>query len=174
MAFLTGGTSKTWYWAADQPGHVGLGPNFVDGTNHTYASWYSAGPFEKTCMYDAEFVFTKTDNGMTFEQTVGPIFVPGTYAGNLGVASDQCYGIEVMDYRGVKNVSLSPSASIATIDGGYRGTTMTFSDNGFMCWYVGANEYEIIEVSENLLKVRVEESETFAWYHTFTTERPTP
>lgn len=172
VEFLTGGTSKTWYWAADKVGHVGLGPNFVDGTNHTYAAWYNAGAFEKTCMYDAEFVFTKTSDGMTFEQTAGPSFVPGTYAGNLGVDPDDCYGTDVVDPYGVKNVSLSPSASIATIDGAYRGTTMTFSDGGYMCWYVGSSEYEIIEVSANVLKVRVQENETFAWYHTFTTEKP--
>lgn len=172
VEYLTGGTSKKWYWAADQTGHVGLGPNFVDGTNHTFAAWYNAGPFEKTCMYDAEFEFTKTADGMTFEQTAGPSFVPGTYAGTLGVDPDDCYGADVIDPYGVKNVSLSPAESIATVDGNYRGTSMSFSDGGYMCWYVGVSTYEIIEVSENLLKVRIEESGTFAWYHTFTTTKP--
>lgn len=172
VQYLTGGTSKKWYWASDQTGHVGLGPNFVDGTNHTYAAWYAAQPFEKTCMYDAEFEFTKTADGMTFEQTAGTSYVPGTYAANLGVAGDDCYGTDVVDPSGVKNVALSPSESIATVDGEYRGTTMSFSDGGYMCWYVGSNTYEIIEVSENLLKVRVEENGTFAWYHIFTTTKP--
>ena len=27
LEFLTGGSSKKWYWAADQPGNIGLGPN---------------------------------------------------------------------------------------------------------------------------------------------------
>ncbi len=172
VEFLTGGTSKTWYWAADQTGHIGLGPNFVDGTNHTFAAWYNAAPFEKTCMYDAEFVFTKTEDGMTFEQTAGTSYIPATYAANMGVVGDECYGTDVVDPYGVKNVSLSPSSSIATVDGNYRGTTMTFSDEGYMCWYVGVSEFEIIEVSETELKVRIQEDETFAWYQILTTEKP--
>lgn len=172
LEFLTGGSSKKWYWAADQPGHTGLGPNFED-QGKTYAAWYSAAPFEKSCMYDAEFVFTKTDNGLTYEQTAGPAFIPGTYAGKIGVDADACYSDDVVpSLYGVKNVSFSPSSSIATVDGGYRGTTMSFSDGGFMCWYVGTSEYEIIEITENILKVRVEEDETFAWYHVFTTVKP--
>ena len=172
LLFLTGGSSKTWYWAADQPGHTGLGPNFED-PGKTYAAWYNAAPFEKECMYGAEFVFTKTSDGMTFEQTAGVAFIPGTYAGKIGVGPDACYGEDVVpSIYGVKNVSFSPSSSIATEAGGYRGTTMTFSNGGFMSWYVGKSVYEIIQVTNNLLKVRVEEDGTFAWHHTFTSIKP--
>lgn len=170
--FLTGGSSKTWYWAADQPGHIALGPNFEDA-GKAYGAWFSAAPFEKSCMYDAEFVFTKTADGLTFEQTTGSAYVPGTYAGKIGVEGDLCYGEDVATtIYGVKNVSFGPASSIATIDGGYRGTSMSFSDGGFMSWYVGSSTYEIIQVTENLLKVRVEEDGTFAWYQTFTTVKP--
>ncbi len=172
IEFLTGGSSKKWYWAADQPGHTGLGPNFED-PGKAYAAWYSAAPFEKECMYDDEFVFTKTDGGLTFEQTTGNAFIPGTYAGKIGVGPDACYGEDVVPtIFGVKNVSFSPSSSVATVDGGYRGTTMSFSDGGLMGWYVGVSTYEIIQVTNNILKVRVEEDNTYAWYHTFTTEKP--
>jgi hypothetical protein len=178
LEFLTGGSSKTWYWAADQPGHTGLGPNFVDGANHTFAAWYMAAPFEKSasCMYDSEFKFTKAGSGMTFEQInpSGMAFIPGTYAGKIGVQADECHGVPVVDISGVKNVSFAPSSSIATIGGGYRGTTMSFSGGGFMGWYVGVSTYEIIQVTDNILKVRVEEDGTFAWYHTFTTVKPMP
>lgn len=172
VQFLTGGSSKKWYWAADQPGHIGLGPNFQD-PGMTYDAWYAAAPFEKTCMYDAVFVFTKTSDGMTFEQTAGPAYIPGTYAGKIGVEGDACYGEDVVpSLYGVKNVSFSPSNSIATIPGGYRGTTMTFSDGGFMCWYVGTSVFEIIQVTDNILKLRVQEDATYAWYETFTTVKP--
>lgn len=172
LEFLTGGKSKTWYWAADQPGHVGLGPNFEDA-GKAYAAWYNAGPYEKDCMYDAEFVFTKTDDGMTFEQTAGVAFIPGTYASKIGVDADLCYGDDVVTtLYGVKNVSFAPASSIATIDGGYRGTSISISDGGAMCWYVGSSEYEIIEVTDNILKVRIVEDATFAWYHIFTSVKP--
>lgn len=172
LEFLTGGSAKTWYWAADQPGHTGLGPNFED-PGKAYAAWYAAAPFEKECMYGSEFVFTKTDEGLTFEQTTGTAFIPGTYAGKIGVEGDVCHGEDVVpNLYGVKNVSFSPSSSIATVDGGYRGTTMSFSDGGLMGWWVGTSEYEIIQVTENILMVRVQEDGTYAWYHTFTNVKP--
>ncbi len=174
---LTGGSSKKWYWAADQPGHAGLGPDTEDSGNgeFAFAAWWSIGPFDddKSCMYDAEFEFTKTDDGVTFEQTTGLAWLPGTYAGDLGIAGDVCVGDDVATtIYGVKNVSFSPSTSKAAIEGNYRGTTMSFSDGGFMSWWVGTSEYDIIEVSDNILKVRIREDETFAWYHTFTDVKP--
>lgn len=177
LEFLTGGSSKTWYWAADLPGHAGMGTESEDYGNleYTWASWWQIGPFdtEKACMYDAEFVFTKTDNGLTFEQTAGLAWIPGTYGGDIGVDGDQCYGEDVATpLYGVKNVSFVPSSSKAAIDGEYRGTTMNFSDGGFMCWWVGTSEYDIIEVTENILTVRIREDETQAWYHTFSSTKP--
>lgn len=172
IEFLTGGGSKTWYWAADQPGHIGLGPNFEDA-GKTYSSWYSAAAYEKTCMYDDEFVFTKTADGMTFEQTAGAAYIPGTYAGKLGIQGDECYGDDVVtNMYGLKNVSFAPASSIATVDGGYRGTSMSFSDGGFMGWWVGKSDFEIIEVTNNILRVRIEEDGTYAWYQTLTSVEP--
>ena len=172
VEFLTGGNTKKWYWAADQPGHVGLGPNSEDA-GKSYASWWSAAAWEKDCMYDAEFTFTKTDNGLTYEQTAGKAFIPGTYAGKIGVTGDVCHDETVTPtIYGIKNVSFSPSSSIATEAGGYRGTTMSFSDAGFMCWYVGKSEFEIIEVTNNIIKLRVAEDDTYAWYLTFSSVKP--
>ena len=72
----------------------------------------------------------------------------------------------------MKNVSFAPASSIATEAGGYRGTSMSFSDGGFMCWWVGKSEFEIIEVTDNILRVRIEEDGTFAWYQTLTSIKP--
>lgn len=173
IEFLTGGSSKTWYWAADQPGHAGLGPNYEDA-GKAYASWWSAAAYERSCMYDAVFVFTKTeDGGMTFEMTEGHASIPGTYAGKIGVEGNVCYGEDVIpNMYGIKNVSFAPASSIATVDGGYRGTSMNFSDGGFLGWWVGKSEFEIIEVTDNILRVRVEEDGTYAWYQTLTSVQP--
>ena len=175
LELLTGGSSKTWYWAADQPGHAGMGTESEDygKLDYTFASWWNAAPFEKECMYDAEFVFTKSGEDLTFEQTTGQAFIPGTYAGKLGVEGDVCHGEDVVPtLYGVKNVSFSPSSSKASIDGAYRGTTINLSDGGAMCWYVGVSEYDIIQLTDNLMKVRIKEDATVAWYHTFTTVKP--
>jgi hypothetical protein len=178
LQFLTGGSSKTWYWAYDQPGHVGLGPATENGENNeiTYDAWWSIGPNdeEKSCMYVSQMVFTQTESGgLTFEQISGPAFIPGAYAGVIGVTGDVCHGEDVVpNIYGVKNVSFAPSSSEASVLGEYRGTTMNFSDGGFMCWWVGKSEYDIIEVTDNILKVRIQQDDEFAWYHTFTSVQP--
>ena len=158
--------------------HAGLGPTAEDYGNleYTWPAWWQIAAWDpdKACMYEAEFVFTKTETGgLTFEQTTGPAFVPGTYAGKIGVEGDVCHGEDgAPDLYGVKNVSFSPSSSEAAIDGGYRGTTMNFSDGGFMCWWVGTSEYDIIEVTDNILRVRIKEDDTYSWYHIFTSTKP--
>ncbi len=173
VELLTGGSSKTWYWAASEAGHLGLGPNTAsDEGYHTWAYWYAAAVNEKseTCLYDGVFTFALDGDNVTFEQTneTGEAFFQGLYASELGYGDEGCYEY---DFTGVKNVAFSPSNSIATEDGGYRGTTMTYSDGGFMGFYAGTSEYEIISLTENRLAVRIiQANETsYAWYHIFTT-----
>ncbi|UAM99173.1 family 16 glycosylhydrolase [Polaribacter litorisediminis] len=189
--FLSGanvGDSKKWYWQADQDLHVGLGPVADDYGNgeFAYEAWWNgirAWDAEKSCMYDNEFVFTRTANGLTFEQTTGPAFVPGTYAGYLGVDGDQCHDESVTpNIYGVKTVSFGPSTSKAALEGSYnenpyRGTTFDISEGGFMGWFVGSGTYDIISVSSTELIVRVIEDPSSgtgaAWYHKFTSTKPT-
>ncbi len=175
--FLTGGATKTWYWAADQPGHLGLGPNdqIYENGDQTYPAWYQAAPWEKTesTLYLCELVFSIESGSLTFEQinSSGEAFIQGIYAEELGLGEE---GSHPFDIEGIKNVSFSQSASIATVTGDYRGTTMNFSDGGFMGFYAGSSEYEIIEVSENHLSVRMVQTNNplFAWYHIFTNVKP--
>lgn len=189
--FLSGpnvGDSKKWYWRADIDVHVGLGPVADDYGNgeFAYEAWWNgikAWDAEKSCMYDNEFVFTRTANGITFEQTVGPAFVPGTYAGYLGVGGDQCHDETVAtNMFGQKNVSFGPSVSKAALEGSYdnepyRGTTFEISEGGFMGWFVGSGTYDIISISNTELVVRVIENSASgtgaAWYHKFTSTKPT-
>ena len=181
------GDVKKWYWQADKDLHVGLGPVTDDYGNgeFAYEAWWNgikAWDAEKGCMYDNEFVFTRTANGLTFEQTTGPAFVPGTYAGVLGVGGDQCHDVTVATKMfGVKNVSFSPSTSKAATEGTYnnnpyRGTTFEISDGGFMGWLVGSGTYDIISITEDELIVRVIEDPASgsggAWYHKFTSTKP--
>lgn len=181
------GSSKKWYWQADKDVHVGLGPVTDDYGNgeFAYEAWWNgikAWDEEKSCMYDNEFVFTRTADGITFEQTVGPAFVPGTYAGYLGVGGDQCHDDAVATTMfGVKNVSIVPSESKAAVEGSYntkpyRGTTFEISDGGFMGWFVGSGTYDIISITADEMIVRVIEDSASgtgaAWYHKFTSTKP--
>lgn len=188
--FLNGGVigaGKKWYWAADLPLHVGMGPVSDDYGSGEFAfeGWWNAiQPWdaEKGCMYDDEFVFTKTADGMTFEQTAGLAFVPGTYAGVLGVDGDTCHGVDVATTMyGVKNISLLPSSSKAALEGAYdgspyRGTSFEISDGGFMGWYVGSSTYDIISIDENYMRVRIVEDPATgsgaAWYQLLTSTKP--
>ena len=179
--------SKKWYWQANKDGHVSLGPVTDDYGNgeFAYGAWWpgpNAWDKEKGCMYDNEFVFTRTANGLTFEQTVGPAFVPGTYAGYLGIGKDQCHDDTVATKMfGLKTVSIVPSESKAAILGSidnapYRKTSFEISDGGFMGWFVGASTYDIIKITNDELIVRVIEDpatgEGAAWYHKFTSTKP--
>ena len=192
--FLSGaniGDSKKWYWQADVNLHVGLGPVTDDYGNgeFAYEGWWNeikAWDSEKGCMYDNEFVFTRTANGLTFEQTVGPAFVPADYAGFIGVAGNQCHDETVAtNMFGIKSVSFGPSTSKAALEGTYgldaqgkpkpyRGTTFDISEGGFMGWLVGSSKYDIISVSDDELIVRIIEStgDGQAWYHKFTSTKP--
>jgi hypothetical protein len=177
VQFLTGGSTKTWYWAADQSGHLGLGPNdkVYENGDHTFPAWYQAVPWEKieTSLYLTECVFTLIDGKVKFEQVnpTGEAFIQGIYSEELGLGPEGSYP---WDFEGVKNVTFSPSSSIATVDGQYRGTTMTYSDDGFMGFYAGSSTYEIIQITENILTVRMVQANEplFAWYHIFVPVKP--
>lgn len=180
--FLTGGAgnSKTWYWAADKPGNIGLGPNDVQsGGEHTWAQWFTSNAWhsDKLCMYDQEFVFTQSADGktVTFEQLTDIAYTPGDFAASIGVDGDTCHGTDVAPtLDGVKNVTFSPSNSNATEDGEYRGTTINFSDGGFMGWYVGISSIEIIEITDSTLFVRMLDASNpaLAWYCLYQTDNP--
>ena len=179
--FLTGGAgnSKTWYWAADKTGNIGLGPNDVQaGGEHTFSQWFTSDAWhaDKLCMYPAEFIYTQAADGtVTFEQLTDIAYTPGDFAASIGVAGDSCHGTDVApSLDGIKNVSFSPANSNATIDGEYRGTNINFTDGGFMSWYVGISTIEIIEITESTLFVRMVDASNsgLAWYCKYQTDNP--
>ena len=188
LAGANEGDSKTWVWASDIPLHVGVGPVTDDygGGEFAWENWWNTiGPNdpEKSCMYTNEFVFTQTVDGMTFEQTVGPAFVPGAYADIIGVTGDICHDETVATTMfGVKNVSFLQSTSFAAQNGlyynpitgdqaPYYGVSFDISDGGFMGWYVGDVIYDIISITETTMHVRfIQEGGGYAWYARYKSE----
>ena len=73
VQFLTGGTQKNWYWAASEPGHLGVGQNDSDATKNYYANYYQAAPFEKagspnsSCLYENVMTFSLDGAQLKFE-----------------------------------------------------------------------------------------------------------
>lgn len=182
--FLTEGGSKTWYWAAAEPGHLGVGPNSNDETQNYYPHWYQAAPFEKagspdsSCLYDNELTFSLVNGVLKYElDNGGSTFFNVDFQSVVGGSqgSDFCYSY---DTSGQKTVTLSPSESFVTLNAETlsqtRGTMLNFSDNGFMGYYIGQSSYEILSITNNRMVVRavMGGNPALAWYHTFTTTPP--
>ncbi|HSP83240.1 MAG TPA: family 16 glycosylhydrolase, partial [Gillisia sp.] len=173
---LTGGNSKTWYVAAAQPGHLGVGPASGEGSSSPI--WYAAAPFEKagsvesSCFYTDELTFSLQGEDILYDyNNNGQTFFNASYAPDFGGGggADQCLDI---DTGGVKNVSLSPSTSGLPADVS-RGTVINISGGGFMSYYIGASSYEILSITANTMHVRalMGNDPGLAWYLKFSTSQ---
>lgn len=179
VQFLTGGTSKTWYWAAALPGHLGVGPNDGNTATNWLPTYYAATPFEKaaspdsSCLYDNQLTFTKQGNQILYTlNNGGRTFFNAAYnsIGGSTSTSDQC---SPYDTSGQKIVQLSPSTSLVAPEN-TTGTMMSFSDGGFMGYYIGTSNYEILEITDTKMVVRavMGNNNSLAWYHIFSTDSP--
>ena len=188
---LTGGSTKTWYLAAAEPGHLGVGPSlqldlqiFGTPSQFYFPSFFASSPFEKcndpisSCLCNDELTFTlNANNQLTFElnnngQTFFNVGHQDIVGGSVG--EDACFDF---DTSGTKNVALAPT----TVDWSLipdpnfetpRGTVMNFSDGGFMGYYVSSSSYEIMSISDTELYVRTIDGldPNLAWYHKYTSE----
>ena len=184
LQLLTGGGTKTWYWAADEPGHLGVGQNDGNADANFFANFYQAVPFEKagdpasSCLYEDELVFALDGDRLTYQlnnfaKTYFNVSYEGVVNGSQGF--DYCYDFAVAEDPQV--VTLAPSESVVVangIPGQTRGTVMNFTNGGFMSYYIGATSYEILSITENRLVVRAIQgnNDFLAWYHIFTDTRP--
>lgn len=173
---LTGGSSKTWYVASAQPGHLGVGPS--SGEGFTSPIWYAAAPFEKagaeesSCFYTDELTFTLQGEDIIYNyDNMGQTFFNASYVGAFGGtgSQDQCLPLE---NSGPVNASLSPSTS-GLPDDATTGTVIDLSDNAFMSYYIGASSYEILEITPSFMHVRaiMGNDPGLAWYLKFTTSQ---
>lgn len=183
VSYLTGGSSKNWYFSATEIGHLGVGPNSTNAEQNYFAYYYMAQPWEKlgtpesSCLYQNVLKFSKVNNQLKFElNNNGSTYFNASYqsVANGTAGYDYCYSY---DTSGQKNVTLAPSESVVkanNVPGQTRGTVMNFSDNGFMGYYAGSNSYEILSITENRMVVRVVQgnNNALAWYHIFTTVPP--
>ena len=183
VQFLTGGSQKSWYWSASEPGHLGVGPNSTDATQNYYPHWYQAAPWEKagspasSCLYENVLHFSLVGGQLKFLlDNGGSTFFNKDFNSVVGATSpdDGCYSY---DTSGLKTVTLSPSESLVVgnnIPNQTRGTMLNISDGGFMGYYIGQSSYEIMSITNNRMVVRavMGGNPALAWYHTFTTIQP--
>nr|WP_315220872.1 family 16 glycosylhydrolase [uncultured Flavobacterium sp.] len=185
VQFLTGGSSKKWYWSASEPGHLGVGQNDGDATKNYYANYYQAAAWEKaaapasSCLYENVLTFSLDGEQLKYQlDNGGSTFFNASFASIAGGSSpdDACLAYNT---GGLKTVSLSPSESVVMANPNNatqtRGTTMNFSDGGFMGYYIGQSSYEILSITANRMVVRavMGGNPALAWYHIFTTTKPT-
>ena len=184
LELLTGDGTKTWYWAADEPGHLGVGQNDDNIEQNYFPNYYQAAPFEKDgaeeslCLYQDELVFSRQGDQLfyqlnNFGQTYFNFAFQGVAGGSAGF--DFCYDYAVQSEPQL--VSFAPSESVVVdndIPGQTRGTLLNFTDGGFMSYYIGSSEYEIISLTANRLVVRsvMGGNEALAWYHIFSSTKP--
>jgi beta-glucanase (GH16 family) len=180
---LTGGTAtgKKWYIASAENGHFGVGQNDGDATKNYYPNYYQAAAFEKasTCFYDGDYTFALVDGKIQYKQdNKGNTFFNGSYksvGGGTDGGDDQCLPYNT---TAAKLVALSPSTSFVSKNPEAiketTGTVMNFSDGGFMGYYAGASQFEIMSITENRMVVRFVQGNNggLAWYQTFTTTVP--
>ena len=186
IQFLTGGTTKKWYVSASELGHLGVGQNDGDATKNYFANYYQAKVFEKalplgaptSCFYDNVLTFSLDGDVMKFKlDNGGSTFFNAAFlsVGGGSGSGDACLSY---DTGGLKTVVLSPSESVVMGNPNRltqtRGTTMNFSDGGFMGYYVGQSSYEILSITDNRMFVRFVQGNNpgLAWYMIFTTTKP--
>lgn len=186
VSFLTGNGSKTWYWAADEPGHLGVGQNDDNAEMNYYANYYQAAPFEKDgadeslCLYQDELVFSLEGDAMYYQlNNFGQTYFNVGYQDVAGGAEGFDYCYDFTPNETPQLVQLAPAESFVVdngVPGQTRGTNLVFTDGGFMSYYIGATTYEIISVTENRLVVRGLQgnNDGLAWYHIFSSTKPTP
>lgn len=176
---LTNGASKTWYWAAALPGHLGVGPNNGDLAANHVPGYYAASPFEKegspdsSCLYDNELTFTKDGDVIKYKlNNFGKTFFNASYTsvGGQPSSSDLCLNY---DTGAEKIVSLAPSSSLVAPEF-KTGTEMSFTDNGFMGYYINAAKYDILSIDANKMVIRAVPGNDpgLAWYFIFSSQPP--
>ncbi|WP_299017082.1 glycoside hydrolase family 16 protein [uncultured Polaribacter sp.] len=187
---LNSASSKTWYVNSAANGALGVGPTFAfdvqinGGPTQYYFPAFFAAPSGSAneCYTDDELTFTKNvDGSLTYVlDNKGQTFFNGNVAhqavvGGSGANGDECFDF---DTSTVSTVSLSPTSEdwsqVPDPAFSSRGTVLNFSDNGFMAYYVSANSFEILEISETEMHVRALDAvdSNLAWYFKFTTVKP--
>ena len=167
---LVGDGSKTWVVDKSVPGHFGVGP-FSDGS--VWPEWWSAGVDEKVasanCFYTATFTFSQTAIGysLTVDAPDGAFTKTGSLSNNLpGIPADGAEGCYDSYTGGSSAFTFVPSSTGVPASTPSTKTAIELvGSETFIGYGAVQKEYEILEVSEDNLYLRVQGTETGnAWY----------
>jgi hypothetical protein len=187
--FLTGGSSKKWYWYVAENGHWGVGPTSLIG-GQSPASYYTPAFFpvpafgrycnELTeCFYEDEMTFTMNGTNVIYElNNFGSTYIHNSYLSQFGGPTaanannaDECLPFTAPE-PGV--ITFTPTTNTDVPDDQSRKTSILLANNNFISWYVGSSEYEILTITENRMVLRTIQGNdaALAWYHVLTTDVP--
>jgi len=139
---LIGSGEQTWAIDAYSQAHFGLGPTIENNVG-----WYGAainGKADRN-LYDDRFTFKITESGLTVTQeTNGFVYANGAWAADLGTPAG--------------NEEPEGDDFIMPFDGGdfvcvIAGDVINVTGGGFLGYYAAAHEYQIINLTEDLLEV---------------------
>jgi len=187
--FLTGGSSKTWYWSVAENAHWGVGPtNLIPGQSpegYYTPAFFPVPAFGRycneltECFYEDEMVFTKDGNDVIYElRNFGGTYFHNTYLTQFGGPSalnttnaDECLPFTA---PAPGPVTFTPTLDTDVPETESRKTTMLLANDSFISWYVGSSEYEIMEITANRMVLRTIQGNdpALAWYHVLTTDSP--
>lgn len=165
LNMLTGGFDntggKTWVVDSTQAGHFGVGPG--DGN---WPEYFAATPEQKTGtgLYNDRYTFAL--DGFSFDmETNGDVFINDSHPDAFANATAAPGGDLMAPWE-------APDNQTFTLTEGENGNLrLTVSDPTFIGFYNGSNTYEVIELTENSMTLKVVDPvEGLAWYHTLIPE----
>lgn len=154
---LIGSGEQVWAVDAYSKAHFGLGPTLANPVE-----WYGAAANDKAerSLYDDRFTFKITASGLTVTQvTNGLVYANGAWASDLGTTAG--------------NEEPSGGDFIMPFDGGdfvctVAGDMLNVTGGGFLGYYAGASEYQILTLTEDLLEVAFWDTKSnFYWFTRF-------
>lgn len=167
---LTNDNSKSWIVDKDVPAHFGV--DDYNKTEYTSPWWWGAGVDEKldccSCFYSTTFTFNKEGNSYSLDVFApdGAFTKTGDLSGGLPGIPDSgdegCYS----EYTGgSSSFALIPSASPISADTSTKVAIKLAGVETFIGYGATLKEYEILEINENYMFLRVQGTETGnSWY----------
>jgi beta-glucanase (GH16 family) len=170
LQLIAGNGSKRWVWNSTEAGYFGVGP-----TSNDFPEFFSAPAGElNSCMNDDVLVFGYDANdNYTFDlETAANNESFVNWAEVTQFFPDATPGEFVDECRDI-TAQIATSTSFIILDEANGKRTLDV-ENSTLSYWSGAEEYEIVELTENKLSVRgiqlVPAGGELAWYHTFVPE----
>lgn len=157
---LTGGSSKNWQVAHDTTGNFGVGP-----TTTFTPDYYSAMPNQEPgCGYAPVITFTHVGpNNISINvNNQGSSFIIAAATAFYGQSGgDGCYPVAT---GGTKTVTFGTDAFAGSNSSNSTGVQITIPGNGLVNFGTGANTYEVLFLSNNVMSLRDIGIDGNAWY----------